>query len=321
MNFFSSDQFLNVVSEVYFKGRSTRIEDVVIADKILRLLVIDGESPVTKIPFLDYHQPIRSDGVAENLRKHKYAHHVATRVVPVEQWTLAPGTEAAPFIEWGAYASFEEYISFLSCAHKKQLRQDARRRRRLEEFVGALVFSMNDHEEDVLDFAFRWKSNQLIQSSLFDFTADRRNLEFFRTLRNKGLLTSASLRASGRLLAVSLGFIHDSVWSGWISTYDPEFRKYAVGHQLLMEMLKKSHQLGHREFDLSVGTDQYKFIYATHVRILGSIGETPLSDRLRAILRTYPKLHRAARRIKFGLGMAHAMQPGSSSAPRQKAAP
>jgi CelD/BcsL family acetyltransferase involved in cellulose biosynthesis len=102
-------------------------------------------------------------------------------------------------------------------------------------------------------------------------------MEFLKTLRERNLLVSSTLRADGRLISVWIGFVHDGTWSGWIFTHDPEFRKYSAGHQLLNCMLEESFRLGHREFDFSDGGHDYKLMYATHCRLLGDIGRPPLT--------------------------------------------
>ncbi|NNK91472.1 MAG: GNAT family N-acetyltransferase, partial [Acidimicrobiia bacterium] len=98
---------------------------------------------------------------------------------------------------------------------------------------------------------------------------------------------SSTLRADGRLISVWLGFVHDDVWSGWIFAYDPDpaIRKYSAGKQLLHSMLEESHRLGHREFDFSIGDEDYKWFFATHARVLGPVGQPPISERVRTSAR------------------------------------
>src|SRR5262249_4355624 len=81
---------------------------------------------------------------------------------------------------------------------------------------------------------------------------------------------------------VWLGAIHDNVWSGWIFTYDhtPEIAYFSPGHQLVQMMLEESHRLGQREFNFSIGSNEYKWMYATHVRLVGWIGRRSLMWRV-----------------------------------------
>ena len=209
-------------------------------------------------------------------------------------------------MDWSQFGSFDEYKALLVTRQKGMVRERERRRRRLVEQLGEVTFAMNDNADDVLEFARAWKSRQLRETGHSDFFADPRALLFLTRLRDKGLLTSSSLRARGRLLSVWIGFVHDGVWSGWVFAYDPELRKYSVGHELLNAMLEESFRLGHREFDFSTGAEDYKLLYATHGRILGPIGRAPLKKRLlvqakRIVRNQAPGLFVAARALHKSL--------------------
>ncbi len=134
-----------------------------------------------------------------------------------------------------------------------------------------------------------------------------RNRKHFELLRDNNLLTVSTLRGDGRLLSVWLGFIHDGVWSGWIFAYDkdPALKKYSLGHELVHSMLKKSKQLGHREFDFSIGGEDYKWFYSSHARVLEPVGRPPFAikvgagirqtkARAKTALSKYPSLLRGA---------------------------
>ena len=137
--------------------------------------------------------------------------------------------------------------------------------------------------------------------------ADLSHVRFFENLREKNLLVASSLRIAGRLLSVWLGFVHDRVRSGWIFTYehDPAFSRYSLGHQLLQSMLQHSFASEHREFDFSLGAQEYKWLYATHARVLGPLGQPQRSARDTArnalarvgLLGPARALKRAARRV------------------------
>ena len=116
------------------------------------------------------------------------------------------------------------------------------------------------------------------------------------------------MRAGDRLLSVWMGFVYRGVWSGWVFAYDhdPALRKFSLGHQLLRSMLEQGFRLGHREFDFSIGNEDYKWFYATHARILGPIGTPPLRQRLMA--RARHDARRALQRWPRLLSMAVALK-------------
>ena len=298
MQFYASSEYLKIAAEVYFKGRETNVEIVQIGDELFRLLVVDGKRAVTDLEFVDYHQPLhRADG-SMLPRRCSYARSVVREVIEASQWDAARylDLQPAPFVDWSKFATFESYQEFLKARRKGLYKEQLRRRRRLAEQFGELVFCMNDENGDVLDLAMRWKVEQFHATGAPNYLADPRNIRHFELLREHGLLTSSTLRAGGRLLSVWLGFVHDGVWSGWIFAYDhePALRKYSVGHQLLHSMLKESHRRKHREFDFSVGDEDYKWFYSTHARVLGPIGRPPLPERVGARVR---QTKRYAKRI------------------------
>ena len=286
MNFYASPEYLAVVAEAYFKGRSTSVEDVRIGDDVLRLLVVDGKQVITGTQFLDYHEPLTGEEIHTPTRKFGYAERVMRGVIEQAEWDTDAfkGLEPAPYVDWSRFPTFDHYMADIRTRRKGILRENERRRRRLVDNLGEIVFCMDDKQDDVFELARRWKSQQLQETGERDYFLDPKNIAYFKLLREKGLLTSSTLRASGRLLSVWLGFIYDGVWSGWIFTYDrnPELRNYSLGHQLLRSMLEESHRLKHREFDFSIGNEDYKWTYATHARLLGSIGREPLQNRLLA---------------------------------------
>ncbi|HEY0327603.1 MAG TPA: GNAT family N-acetyltransferase [Rhodopseudomonas sp.] len=305
MNFYASADYLDAVAEVYFKGQRSRVEDVQIGDEVLRLLVVNDKRVITRHQFLDFHQPLLEGEIRGPTRKGRYAPSVARRVIERAQWDPAqfPGLELAPYVDWSQFADHDDYRAYLMQHHKSLVRDRERRGRSLAAAHGELVFTMNDQQADVFDAAKRWKSRQLRDSGLADYFAVPQTLEFLQALRSRGQLVSSTLRASGRLLSLWIGFVHDRTWSGWIFSYDPAFRKYSVGHQLLSFMLSESHRLGHREFDFSIGSEDYKMIYATHGRVLGAIGQPPLGQRLISYAKgelreRTPKLFGAARNLK-----------------------
>ena len=305
MIFYATREFLDAAAVVYFKGHRTRIEDVRIGGEFFRFLVVDGGRIVTQLQFLDYHHPLGAEEVRASVREGRYAENVVRGVIKAMDWTPAafPGLNVAPFIDWSHFPTYDDYKAYLLRRHKGLVRDRERRARNLAAAHGELVFTMNDQNEDVFDAARKWKSQQLRDRGLYDYFAAPTTTEFLDELRQKGVLVSSTLRVSGRLVAVWIGFVHDEVWSGWVFTYNPEFSKYSVGHQLLVMMLEESHRLGNKKFDFSIGEEDYKFIYATHCYLLGPVGRQRLTQRLmvsatRVLKAQSPILFRLARNWK-----------------------
>jgi hypothetical protein len=308
MNFYATRGFLDAAAAIYFKGRDTAIADVRIGNDTLRLLVVDGRRIVTKLQFLDFHQPLAPSEIGETVRSGRFAENVVRGTIVCGDAAVKDGKgEIAPYVDWSDFGDFDAYRELVLNRHRGFVRDRERRRRRLIADHGELTFAMNDTADDVFAFAQKWKSRQLRETDHDDFFARPQTAEFLALLRERNLLVSSTLRVGGNLIAVWIGFIYEGCWSGWIFTYDPAYRKFAAGHQLLASMLEESFRCGHREFDFSAGSDDYKLTYATHVRLLGTIGRPPLSrivaEGAKNGLRQWaPGLFRTARRAKKAIG-------------------
>ena len=305
MNFYASPEYLDAIAQVYYPGRRTSIEDVRIGEDVLRLLVVDGYQVICSAAFLDYHQPLRPAETTAVSREFAHAKHVVRRTVELSgvQPAAFEGDDLAPFAGWRMFRSFDDYRDYILKRNKGLIKERERRGRRLAEALGNLTFRMHDACDDALETARMWKTQQLQRTGKANWFADARTMKFLYLLRERGLLTVSTLRASERLLAVWVGFVYDGVWSGWLFTYDQELSKFSPGHQLLNGMLEESFRRKHREFDFSAGAEDYKFIYATHARILGSAGTPPLRERLfeqakSAVRRQSPKLFQIARAVR-----------------------
>ena len=255
--------------------------------------------------------PIKGEPLADTARKVAAAPYVERGVVEQAEWErgVAGRFPAVAVCRLVAVSGVRRYRKFFKQRKKDSVRKLERLRRRMEEKFGTLQFSVNDERADVLEFARHWKSQQLRATGEADYFADPKTMEFFELLRARGLLTASTLRtADGQLLSVWLGAIHDKVWSGWIFTYDhtPEIAYFSPGHQLVQMMLEESHRLGHREFDFSIGSSEYKWMYATHVRLLGWLGRPPLMRRVfdrarrqaKKVVSNSPRLRRMTRSVK-----------------------
>lgn len=321
MNFYASRGYLEAAAAVYFKDRQTAIENVRIGDDVLRLLVVDGKNVVTRLQFLDVHQPLRADEIEGDVRRGRYARFVVRGTIAASAWNPAahPDMDLAPYIDWTEFSGFDDFKAQLLERQRGLVRDRERRGRSLASKYGELTFTVDDRAEDVFRLARDWKRRQLIETGHPDYFADPLTMVFLHTLQDRGLLTCSTLRAGGRLVSVWIGFIHDGVWSGWVFTYDPEFKKYSAGHQLLIRMLEESCRLGHREFDFSDGAHDYKMFYATHGRLLGDIGTPPLARAVTAYAKnalrsTSPALFEKLRGTKRALSAAMVQAPQERSA-------
>jgi CelD/BcsL family acetyltransferase involved in cellulose biosynthesis len=310
MNFYASRAYLEAVSSVYFSGKKTQIQDFEVDGQVYRFLVVGGRKVLTSWYFLDYVEPLAPSEIESPKKRDLYIELAVRDVVTLETWEsagLAERAKPAPYVDFGGFAKYDDYRAFIVKRSKDRFKKNARLRERLAEDFGELTFTIDDLGADVIDLSLKWKRQQILDTQLPDMYVRPENYEFFHELRRRKTLRASTLRANGRLLSSWLGFVHDGVWSGWIFTYDhdPALKKYSLGWQLMDSMLEECFKSGLRGFDFSVGSSDYKFAYGTHVRVLGTVGRPPLSQRLaervkedaKRLLQRYPKVLEGARTI------------------------
>jgi hypothetical protein len=288
-NLYASRGFLDVIAQVYFPGKTCRIEDYGLGSDVFRLLTVDGEGPVVRQTFLDIHEPLRNRSTSRprcRLRRLEGASHSIISVDEYKGGQHPPDFFGAPTVLWSGFAKWDDYLDLLR--RRRVLADDQRRKRRLEEAIGPLEFRADDQDEDVLTTCFAWKSARDQESSRPDLFSVEANRRFFHEMRARGLLRVSTLRAGGTLLAVWLGAVHQRRWTGWVFAFnnDAALAKYSLGRQLLHFMLEESFRDGHEEFDFSIGMEPYKLYFATHVRVVTTLGSPPLGQRFRAAAKT-----------------------------------
>jgi hypothetical protein len=280
VNFFSSDAFLFSVAKVGFPGRPHGLEVVEVDGSRFRLLKVANQY-VVRWPFLDFFEPLPEPGDAHSSLS--YLPVVSRRVLRAEEWKPEMATEEvqpAPFVDWSCFSSWEEFQKRLRerPGYRPYSPQDTqRRRRKVEREIGSLRFTLHDSSPSVFERCLRWKSGQYVATGLKDLFAERRNVELFRELHSRDLLTVSTLHAGDRLGAVHIGVVFDKRFYSWVPAYDPDLQQYAVGRLLLEELLAYSHRSGHAQFDFIVGGESYKFCYATHVRVVEPAGKPPVT--------------------------------------------
>jgi hypothetical protein len=308
MNFYSSVEFLKALGDAWYPGADANIRVVEVEGQMFRLLHVAGTGYVTHATFLDYHRPLSEGPAAPDAREHLYLKAVDTGSVMVGEIDvpMRESLACAPYVDWSGFTDFRAYENELRSRNKGLIKEYERRRRRLADHHGPVQFTYNDLRDDVLAAAREWKSAQLVRTGHFNYYADTRVNRFLEIMRERNLLLASTLRLHDKLVALWIGFEHDKVLSGWVFAHQgsDELRKYSVGQYLLWEMLRESFERGHREFDFSEGSEDYKWLYATHVRHLGAIGSPPVYERFRKLLanairnpvKRIPVLYRTLRR-------------------------
>lgn len=292
MNIFSEDDFLTTFGDVYFPGQPFTTALFELDGKFWKLPTQKGE-PLSGADFVDFFEPIAdqavmgSSGMNSGIDLVRYLSQASYQMVSCAEWpefSSEKHIQPSPTILWG---DFDTWEAFIKHARQKESRvfSDARRRqRKLEQEVGVIQINLNDLNCDALETCFRWKSEQLQRNELDNPFANPKNLQFLRELAARKIITVSSLSAGNTLLAVHIFMLkHDRFYS-WITTYDPAYSRYAPGRLLLHRLLEESFRQKHQEFDFLLGGEDYKWNYATHVRLIVELGVPPLPERMQRSL-------------------------------------
>ena len=306
VNFYSSPQFLDAVAAVYFPQHTCSVVDRSVGDRTFRLLDVPGRGPLVRQPFLDMHEALTPDDHGQPDAPISWIPNASQDLVSkvdYAQYEDRPHFLAAPTVIWEGFETWDDYVAYLK-TQGSIVKEDLRRGRRMERDLPDVRFLVHDDGDDVVPFCVHWKSKQMLATFGVDLFADARNRSFFEELGRRGTLRASTIRDGDRLLAAWLGTVFDDRWYGWIFTYDPdpELRKLSLGRQLLYRMLQTSHAEGHREFDFSIGDEDYKWYFSTHARAVGPVGTPPLKLRMerhaKAILERSPKVYEGIKDLR-----------------------
>jgi len=282
-NVFSSVPFLESVAAARFPGKSWTVETAQVESHVFRLLVVRNR-PVVSVPWLDFHEPVAAVHASIPSRALKYLRHAAIDTVSSAEW-YAPShqrparSQPSPFIEW---RSAPATVAFPTKNTKRRWRQ-------LELQFGNVVYTYQDPDPRAFEQCIVWKRAQYRSHNFADALADPATIRLLHELRQRGLLIVSTLRSGGTLAAAHIGMEWDGRLYWWIPSYAPALAAFSPGRMLLHALMHDSHARGHREFDFLLGDEEYKWLYATHTRIVSPLGSAPLSVRSRRVVRTVVK--------------------------------
>jgi len=275
MNFFSTDAFLDALAAARYPGQRCEKTLVSAGGQVFRVLSVDGQA-VTRATFLDLLEPVPGADPA-SARALGWIPTGLRGIVSLDEWRASgapPECEPCPTVLWREFPSWE------MMAARFPRPSDARRQlKKLESQVGPVRYVGDDPDLAVLRRCLEWKSAQYQATGFVDLFADRRNVALMEALHDAGALVVSSLYTGDRLAAVHVGMRHEGRSMSWIPAYDRDLHSYSPGRMLLHHILEDSYGRGDSEFDFLIGDEEYKYVYATHVRIAGPVGTPPLKVR------------------------------------------
>jgi hypothetical protein len=280
VNFFSSRAFLETIAEALHSGARSSVETVEVAGRQFDTLFVNGRC-VTQLPFCDFFEA-REEPVAHP-KPQSFLPAVCQRTIEASAWPdAAEGLQPAPYTDFSRFATFDEVVRYATARSSRAFEAQKRKRRKLEREVGPvrIVYRAEPSETALVELCMRWKSAQYQRSNYVDVFASDKLRRLFLQLFEKGAITVSALYVGDRPAAIHLGPVTEGRFYYWVPSYDTELQLYSPGVILMEELMRDSMSSGIREFDFLIGGEDYKFYYATHVRLIGPSGKPPLVERL-----------------------------------------
>jgi hypothetical protein len=307
MNVFTTDVFLDTAGAVFFPGQHVEKKVFRVDGRLLRLLVVEGRI-ISRMPFYDFPQPL--DAWDGDITERWFFPRTVVRTTPARPRRPEPAEHLpSPYINWPAFSTWEAFERHVESSDQPKTNDTKRQRRRLERDVGPLSFLFDDRRPEVFEACIRWKAAQYVSTGVGNLFSSDQNVELFRQLHRAGAVAVSSLSAGGELVAAHIGSLTHHRFGWWVPAYDASRAKYSPGRLLLDELLRASYQRGDIEFDFLIGDEPYKFLFATHNRVIGPIGAPPLTvlvDRVlrepaQSLLRENPRVYAMARSVRRAL--------------------
>ncbi len=171
----------------------------------------------------------------------------------------------SPWIDLSkGYAAWE---SNLKNTGTSQLKQLARKERKLIREHGPIRFEFHTACSDVLTQLIEWKRDQYVRTMEQDPLAPGWPVELLHHLLKVPADSEfrpvvSALYVGENLVAAHYGLISREVCHWWFPTYNPQFGAYSPGKLLLRRLLFEASGHGIARFDFGVGDEDYKFAFA-----------------------------------------------------------
>lgn len=307
MNIFSEDNFLEAFGKAYYPAQKVTPQLFELEGQVWRLPLLNFSKPIHKATFIDFFEPLNYPlpGTYRPIAKVSYLPRISQNMVSCHEWdtqNLHEKFGASPTILWDNFETWDAFVHHVRDKRSNLFSDSRRKQRKLEKELGALQFIFDDRRPEVLDTCFRWKSEQWQGQGFPDPFANSAHVLLFQELAARKMLLVSSLGSPDLPVAIHVGMLHQGRLYWWVPAYNSAYSRYSPGRLLLHAMLEKSYQLQHKEFDFLRGGEEYKWYYATHVRLIQDIGQRPLSKQLvqflKSTLAPYPRVTAALQHIR-----------------------
>ena len=172
---------------------------------------------------------------------------------------------SSPFVNLAN--GFQSWKAELQNQGSEQLKQIARKERKLVRECGAIRFDFRTTAPDVLETLIQWKREQYHRTrevDIFSYDWTSKLLTNLLTSPEDSSLQPvlSAMYAGNKLVAAHYGLMSNTVVHWWFPAYDPEYSRYSPGKILLCRILEESAGHGVVRFDFGAGDESYKYSFA-----------------------------------------------------------
>ena len=174
-------------------------------------------------------------------------------------------TKVSPYVDLSiGYAAWENGLQQTGTCQLKQL---ARKERKLIREYGPIRFEFHTACSEVLTQLIDWKRDQYLRTKEQDALAAGWPVELLQHLKgvpasNEFQPVLSAMYAGNNLVAAHYGLISGQVCHWWFPAYNPFFGVYSPGKLLLRRLLIEASHRGLTRFDFGVGDEDYKITFA-----------------------------------------------------------
>jgi len=182
---------------------------------------------------------------------------------------------------------YEVYKNQRRQAGSSTILQGMRKSRKIAREIGPLRFDWHTTDSSVFEALLTWKRIHLKHSPSLDIFRFKWVIDILQSIRfiqtEKFAAMLSTLYAGDHLISVHLGLRSYHVFSSWIPSYDPDYKKYSPGLIHHIEMAKKAAEVGIKRIDLGRGNTQLMKSLCSGVNpvAIGSVDLHPIKRILR----------------------------------------
>lgn len=183
-------------------------------------------------------------------------------------------TNPSPYVDLSdGYAAFKNGLNKTGTSQLKQL---ARKERKLVREHGPIRFDFHTDCRDILAKLIEWKRHQYSRTNERDSLASGWPVALLYDLlaapTNNELQPALSTMYAGDcLVAAHYGLVSGHVCHWWFPTYNSEYSRYSPGKLMLLRLLMESANRGLTRFDFGAGNEDYKFYFANEADTVSRI--------------------------------------------------